>query len=49
VLARGLSLGTFGTNPTPELALIHLAILIGFVAVGTFAAIKTVDAKLVRG
>ena len=49
VLARGLSLGTIGTNPTPELALIHLAILIGFVAVGTFAAIRTVDAKLVRG
>jgi lipooligosaccharide transport system permease protein len=49
VLARGLSLGTFGTNPTIELALVHLATLIGFVAVGTFAAIKTVDAKLVRG
>ena len=49
VLARCLSLGTFGTNPTIELALVHLAILIGFVAVGTFAAIKTVDAKLVRG
>ncbi len=49
VLARGLSLGTLGTNPTPELALVHLAILIGFIAVGTFAAIKTIDAKLVRG
>ncbi|MFL5684863.1 MAG: ABC transporter permease [Chloroflexota bacterium] len=49
VLARGLSLGTFGTNPTIEVALVHLAILIGFVAVGTFAAIRTVDAKLVRG
>ena len=49
VLARGLSLGTFGTNPTIEVALIHLAILIGFVVVGTVAAIKTVDAKLVRG
>jgi lipooligosaccharide transport system permease protein len=49
VLARGLSLGTFGTNPTIELALVHLLVLIGFVAVGTFAAIKTVDAKLVRG
>ena len=49
VLARGLSLGTFGTNPTIEVALVHLAILIGFIAVGTFAAIKTVDAKLVRG
>jgi lipooligosaccharide transport system permease protein len=49
VLARGLSLGTIGTNPTPELALIHLAILIGFIAVGTYAAIRTFDAKLVRG
>jgi lipooligosaccharide transport system permease protein len=49
VLARGLSLGTFGTSPTIEVALVHLAILIGFVAVGTFAAIRTVDAKLVRG
>lgn len=49
VLARGLSLGTFGTNPTPELALIHLAILVGFIVVGTFAAIRTIDAKLVRG
>lgn len=49
VLARGLSLGTFGTNPTIEVALVHLAILVGFVAVGTFAAIKTVGAKLVRG
>jgi len=49
VLARGLSLGTFGTNPTIEVALVHLAILLGFVAVGTFAAIRTVDAKLVRG
>jgi lipooligosaccharide transport system permease protein len=49
VLARGLSLGTIGTNPTPQLALIHLAILIGFIGVGTFAAVRTVDAKLVRG
>jgi lipooligosaccharide transport system permease protein len=49
VLARGLSLGTFGTNPTFELAIVHLAILIVFAAVGTFAAIRTVEAKLVRG
>jgi lipooligosaccharide transport system permease protein len=49
VLARGLSLGTFGTNPTPELALIHLAVLLGFILVGTFVAIRTVNAKLVRG
>jgi lipooligosaccharide transport system permease protein len=49
VLARGLSLGTIGTNPTPELAFVHLAILLGFILVGTYAAIRTVDAKLVRG
>jgi lipooligosaccharide transport system permease protein len=49
VLARGLSLGTFGTNPTPERALIHLAVLIGFIVVGTFLAIRTFNAKLVRG
>ena len=49
VLARGLSLGTFGTNPTPERAVIHLAVLLGFIAVGTFFAIRTVNAKLVRG
>ncbi len=49
VLARGLSLGTFGTNPTPERALIHLAVLIGFIAVGTWFAIRTVNAKLLRG
>jgi|EndMetStandDraft_8_1072994.scaffolds.fasta_scaffold48925_2 lipooligosaccharide transport system permease protein len=49
VLARGLSLGTFGTDPTLQLAIVHLAILIAFVAVGTFAAIRTVEAKLVRG
>jgi lipooligosaccharide transport system permease protein len=49
VLARGLSLGTFGTNPTPELAVVHLAILVGFIVVGTWAAIRTIDARLVRG
>lgn len=49
VLARGLSLGTFGTSPTIELALIHLAILLGFVVVGTAFTLRTVDAKLVRG
>jgi lipooligosaccharide transport system permease protein len=49
VLARGLSLGTFGTNPTPELALVHLSILLGFIVVGSHAAVRTVGAKLVRG
>lgn len=49
VLARGLSLGTFGTDPAPDRALIHLAVLIGFIVVGTFFAIRTFNAKLVRG
>ena len=49
VLARGLSLGTFGTNPTIELALVHLAVLIGFIVVGTILAMRTIDARLVRG
>jgi lipooligosaccharide transport system permease protein len=49
VLARGLSLGTIGTNPTPERAVVHLAILIGFVLVGTYLAVRTVNARLVRG
>jgi uncharacterized protein YneF (UPF0154 family) len=31
------------------LAIVHLAILIAFVVIGTFAAIRTVEAKLVRG
>jgi len=48
-LARGLSLGTFGTDPTPDRALIHLAVLIGFIVLGTCFAIRTFDAKLVRG
>jgi lipooligosaccharide transport system permease protein len=49
VLARGLSLGTFGTNPTMELALVHLAVLLGFIVVGTVLTTRTVHAKLVRG
>ena len=50
VLARGLSLGTIGTPQLPpELALLHLAVLVAFTAVGTWATIKTVSAKLVRG
>ena len=49
VLARGLSLGTIGEDPTIELALVHLAILIGFIVVGTILAVRTVNAKLVRG
>ena len=46
-LARGLSLGTIGGDPL--MAVIHLVALIGFTAVGTFAAIRTVNAKLLRG
>lgn len=46
-LARGLSLGTIGRDPV--LALVHLAVLLGFIAVGTFFAIRTVNAKLVKG
>jgi lipooligosaccharide transport system permease protein len=49
VLARGLSLGTFGTNPTVELAIVHLAVLLAFIVVGTFFTVRTVHAKLVRG
>lgn len=46
-LARGLSLGTIGQ--APGLAMIHLAVLIGFTVVGTVLAVRTIDAKLVRG
>jgi lipooligosaccharide transport system permease protein len=49
VLARGLSLGTIGEDPTFGLALVHLAVLLGFVVVGTVVAIRTFTAKLVRG
>jgi lipooligosaccharide transport system permease protein len=50
VLARGLSLGTIGTAQLPvELALVHLGVLLAFIAVGAWAAIKTFSAKLVRG
>lgn len=49
VLARGLSLGTFGTSPTIEMAVIHLAILVGFTVVGAILTVRTVSAKLLRG
>jgi len=49
-LARGLSLGTIGTAVLPvQLALVHLAVLIAFIVVGTLLTIRTVTAKLVRG
>lgn len=46
-LTRALSLGTIGESPL--LNLIHLAVLLTFIAVGTWFAIRTVGAKLVRG
>jgi lipooligosaccharide transport system permease protein len=46
-LTRGLSLGTIGEDP--GLALVHLAALLAFFGVGTYLAIRTVSAKLVRG
>jgi len=46
-LARGLSLGTIGADPS--MAAIHLAVLLGFIVVGTWFAIRTVNAKLLRG
>ena len=49
VLARGLSLGTIGVAPTLPMALVHLAILLGFIAVGTFFAVRSITSKLVRG
>jgi lipooligosaccharide transport system permease protein len=46
-LCRGLSLGTIGEDPL--IAVVHLAVLLAFVVVGTFASIRTVTAKLLRG
>src|SRR6476661_9726223 len=46
-LARGVWLGRIGQ--APGLAIIHLAVLIGFTVVGTVLAVRTIDAKLVRG
>jgi lipooligosaccharide transport system permease protein len=46
-LARGLSLGTIGEDPL--MAAIHFAVLLGFVAVGAYASVRTVNAKLLRG
>lgn len=46
-LTRGLSLGTIGEAPL--LALIHIAVLVGFALVGTWAALRTIEARLVRG
>ena len=46
-LSRALSLGTVGESPL--MAVVHLAALLAFLGVGTFFAIRTVSAKLVRG
>ena len=46
-LARGLTLGTIGADPS--MAAIHLAVLLGFIVVGMWFAIRTVNAKLLRG
>ena len=46
-LARGLSLGTIGEAPV--MAVIHLAVIIGFIVVGGVLAVRTVSSRLVRG
>lgn len=46
-LTRGLSLGTITDEPL--LALVHVAVLLGFIAVGTVLAVRTISARLVRG
>ena len=46
-LTRGLSLGTAADDPV--LALIHVLVLVACVAVGTWAMIRTVERRLVRG
>ena len=46
-LARGLSLGTIGSDPLMDS--VHLAVLLGFVVVGTWFAIRTFNTKLLRG
>jgi lipooligosaccharide transport system permease protein len=46
-LTRGLSLGTLLDDPL--LALVHVLVLVGCVAVGAWAMIRTVERRLVRG
>jgi len=46
-LTRGLSLGTLLDDPL--LAAVHVLILVGCVAVGTWAMIQTIERRLVRG
>jgi lipooligosaccharide transport system permease protein len=46
-LTRGLSLGTLLDDPL--LAAVHVLILVGCVAAGTWAMIRTIERRLVRG
>ncbi len=46
-LCRALMLGTIGADPL--LALIHVVVLGAIAVLGTFAAIRTMNARLVRG
>jgi len=46
-LTRGLSLGTVVDDPV--VALVHMVALIGFIAVGTWALLQTMERRLVRG
>ena len=46
-LTRGLSLGTALDDPL--LALIHVLVLVACVVIGTWAAIRTIERRLVRG
>jgi len=46
-LTRGLSLGTIVDDP--GFALVHLIALIGFIAVGIWALLRTMERRLVRG
>jgi lipooligosaccharide transport system permease protein len=46
-LTRGLSVGTIPDDPL--FAIVHLVALLAFIAVGTWAMIRTVERRLVRG
>lgn len=47
VLTRGLSLGTALDDPL--LTLVHLGVLVAFIAVGAWAMVRTIDRRLARG
>jgi lipooligosaccharide transport system permease protein len=47
VLTRGMSLGTLLNDPV--LAAIHVLVLVACIVVGTWVAIRTIEARLVRG